>query len=442
MTVDTHIHDVLGVGFGPSNLALAVALSETPACKPLDFAFLERKPAFVWHGSMLLDDSRMQISFLKDLVTLRNPASRYTFINYLHAKGRLVDFINLKTFFPSRHEFNDYLRWVAEDFAAHVSYDADVLAIEPVLQGGVAKHLRIRVRDGKGIERERLARNVVVSVGGAPAIPEVFAAYARDPRVLHSSSYLSGVTQLAPPRRVAVVGAGQSAAEIFVDLQGRYPRAQIDLVARAQAMKPADDSPFVNEIFNPDFTDYLFEQPAIERRHLLEEYRNTNYAVVDLDLIERIYEDLYQQKVRGQERLRVLRLCEVRQTRACAGSVALTLNHVATGVEETVEYDLVVLATGFRRDLHAELLSALRPFTASGGGDSLPVARDYRLLTGPDCDAGVFLQGCCEQTHGLSDTLLSILPARSQEIADGLIARLHAMASPARERAEFQASAV
>jgi L-ornithine N5-oxygenase len=39
------------------------------------------------------------------------------------------------------------------------------------------------------------------------------------------------------------------------------------------------------------------------------------------------------------------------------------------------------------------------------------------------CHANVFLQGCCEETHGLSDTLLSILAVRSQEVVDALIER-------------------
>ena len=33
---------------------------------------------------MLLEDATMQVSFLKDLVTLRNPASEYGFLSYLH----------------------------------------------------------------------------------------------------------------------------------------------------------------------------------------------------------------------------------------------------------------------------------------------------------------------------------------------------------------------
>lgn len=104
------IYDVIGIGFGPSNIALAIALEEQrQSGHHIDTLFIEKQPHFAWHKDMLLDGADMQISFLKDLATLRNPRSRFTFTNYLFEKGRLQDFINLKTFFPSRHEFNDYL---------------------------------------------------------------------------------------------------------------------------------------------------------------------------------------------------------------------------------------------------------------------------------------------------------------------------------------------
>jgi L-ornithine N5-oxygenase len=35
--------------------------------------------------------------------------------------------------------------------------------------------------------------------------------------------------------------------------------------------------------------------------------------------------------------------------------------------------------------------------------------------------AGIYLQGCCEASHGLSDTLLSVLAIRSQEVVDALM---------------------
>ena len=112
------LYDFIGAGFGPSNMSLAVAMEEVAQLKQrnLTHCFIEKQNQFQWHGGMLLDNTRMQISFLKDLATIRNPASRYTFLNYLHEKGRLEDFINLKTFYPSRQEFNDYLTWVASSF--------------------------------------------------------------------------------------------------------------------------------------------------------------------------------------------------------------------------------------------------------------------------------------------------------------------------------------
>ncbi|MEN1522877.1 SidA/IucD/PvdA family monooxygenase, partial [Pseudomonas aeruginosa] len=72
-----------------------------------------------------------------------------------------------------------------------------------------------------------------------------------------------------------------------------------DMILRASALKPADDSPFVNEVFAPKFTDLIYSREHAERERLLREYHNTNYSVVDTDLIERIYGVFYRQKVSG-----------------------------------------------------------------------------------------------------------------------------------------------
>src|SRR5688500_12118925 len=71
--------DVIGVGFGPSNLGLAVAIEEhnlaveASGGRILAPMFFERQPDFSWHGGMLLETATVQVSFLKDLVTMRNP---------------------------------------------------------------------------------------------------------------------------------------------------------------------------------------------------------------------------------------------------------------------------------------------------------------------------------------------------------------------------------
>ncbi len=418
-------HDLIGIGFGPSNLALAIALQERAeqGGRPFDALFLERQPDYSWHGNTLVAQSELQISFLKDLVTLRNPSSRFSFVNYLKAHGRLVDFINLGTFYPCRMEYNDYLRWVAQQFAEQSRYGEQVLRVEPIVEGdGRVQRLNV-VSQHQGREVQRQTRSVIVSTGGTPKIPQAFASFKDDPRVFHHARYLSAMAtqpcSRGEPMRIAVVGAGQSAAEAFIDLNDSYPNVQVDMILRAAVLKPADDSPFVNEIFGPDYTDLVFNQPETERERLIREYHNTNYSVVDLDLIERIYATLYRQKVSGVERHGFLCRRMIESATDVDGRVQLQLRDLATGSTEARRYDAVILATGYERRSHRELLAPLKDYL-----DDFRVDRDYQLIARPELETPVFIQGFSQHSHGLSDTLLSVLPARSGEIAAALEQRL------------------
>lgn len=415
MSIETLEYDVIGLGFGPANLAIAVALDEDRRVREhgLRYCFLEKKPAFEWHGGMLLDDSRMQISFLKDLATLRNPSSRYTFVSYLHEKRRLEAFINISTFTPSRLEYNDYLGWAAAQFSDRVHYGEEVIGVEPVLDGGDVTRVKVISRLADGRTRARITRNLVVSIGGEPVVPEAFRPLKGDARVMHSSSYLERIQACGEPKRLAVVGSGQSAAEIFSDLCGRYPSAEVSLVMRSQALRPADDSPFINEIFDPSYTDVVYGQSPEEREAFIQANAQTNYSVVNLDLIESIYHRLYLQKVTGHAPHNLLPQRNIEAVQAGDAGIRLTLSG-PEGVEDRL-YDAVVLATGYRRDGYKRLLGGLAEHLGEG------VERDYRLCCQPQMTAGIYLQGCCEASHGLSDTLLSVLAIRSQEVVDALM---------------------
>lgn len=418
-------YDLLGLGFGPANLAIAIALAEDSRIREagLRYGFIERKPAFEWHGGMLLDDTRMQVSFLKDLATLRNPASRYTFINYLHERQRLAAFINLGTFFPSRLEYNDYMAWAAAGFADKVGYGETAVSVEPVLAGGAVSRLRVISESADGRRRTRLTRNLVIGMGGQARVPAVFAD-CRDDRLFHSSAYLHRIGGACPdraaPYRLAVVGAGQSAAEVFNDLVGRFPQAQVELIHRSKALKPSDDSPFVNEIFDPAFTDVVYGQSPDQRAATLRDFAQTNYTVVDLPLLERMYECLYLQRVHGRSAHRIRAAHEIATVDATDAGVSLGLRDLADGRSEQVVYDAVVLATGYRRDGYRQMLDGLSDYLADGG-----VSRSYRVPVRADVQPAIYLQGCCEDSHGLSDTLLSVLAVRAQEVVDDLMGVPH-----------------
>ena len=215
--------------------------------------------------------------------------------------------------------------------------------------------------------------------------------------------------------RIAIIGGGQSAAEAFIDLNDSFPSVQVDMILRGSALKPADDSPFVNEVFSPEFTDLVFQQPSSERERLVNEYHNTNYSVVDLDLIERIYGIFYRQKVSGIARHAFRTLTTVEKASAGPLGIELLVRHNATGETVLNHYDAVVLATGYERQMHRQLLAPLEAYM----GD-FEVNRDYRVVTDERCKAGIYMQGFSQASHGLSDTLLSILPIRADEIAASL----------------------
>ena len=415
--------DVIGVGFGPSNLALAIALEEQAetAGRRANSLFLDRQTDYHWHGDTLVSQSELQISFLKDLVTLRNPTSRHSFVNYLQQHGRLIDFINLGTFYPCRMEYSDYLRWVAGHFREQCAYGNRVDRVEPVIgMDGSVELLDVVSVDSQGREHRRRTRSVVVGTGGTPRIPAVFRDLRDDDRVFHHSRYLSRITQQrcarGEPMRIAVVGGGQSAAEAFIDLNDSYPNVKVDLILRSEVLKPADDSPFVNQIFAPENTHLFFDQPEPERERLINEFHNTNYSVVDLNLIEQIYAILYRQKVSKRERHAFRCRTQVQSATSGEHGVRLHLRDVATGQEEVQHYDAVILATGYERTSHKTLLAPLADYL----GD-FDVERSYRVRATPNLKAGVFVQGFSEANHGLSDTLLSVLPARAWEISEALL---------------------
>ncbi len=107
--------DFIAIGLGPFNLSLA-CLAE-----PLDDLsglVLDENPQFDWHPGMMLENARLQTPFLSDLVTLADPTSPYSFLNYLKAQGRIYSFYIRESFFLLRREYNQYCQWAASQSAS------------------------------------------------------------------------------------------------------------------------------------------------------------------------------------------------------------------------------------------------------------------------------------------------------------------------------------
>ncbi|QII07686.1 lysine N(6)-hydroxylase/L-ornithine N(5)-oxygenase family protein [Rhodococcoides fascians A25f] len=413
--------DILGVGYGPSNLGLAIALQERNRAVPqqdrLTSVFVERQLEFRWHPGMLLPGATMQISFLKDLATQRNTRSEYTFLEYLAQRDRLTHFINLQTFFPSRLEFHDYLTWAAAKVDADVAYGTSATSV--AWKSGC---FEVSVTDNDGRPSMLRARNVVLAGGLTPTLP---AGVAPSARVFHNHRILDHLEALPDlqHRRFVVVGAGQSAAEVVAHLHDRYRDAEVHGVFGKYGYSPADDSPYANRVFDPEAVDDFYSATPQLREQLINYHRSTNYSAVDLPLIEDLYNREYGERVSGDRRLFVHGASEVSMPEPIDNGVEVAIVHRPTGRVERLDCDAVVYATGFRSlDLRG-ILGELGNDCVFAPDGTPEVERDYRLRTDESITGGIYLQGGTEHSHGLTSSLLSNIAVRSGELVDSLGSR-------------------
>ncbi len=418
--------DVLGIGFGPANLALAIAIleqNEQGGHPRLTAEFLEKKMAFSWHPGMLIDGATMQVSFLKDLVTLRNPTSRFSFLAYLHDKDRLIDFINHKCIFPSRIEFHDYLSWCAAQFGQQVRYGCEVVSGRPVVRDGSVTHYEVVTRDQR---RDELvvtaASNLVIAPGLSPRMP---AGIALSRHVWHSHTLLNELADfpVTRPRRFVVLGAGQSAAETVHYLHSSFADAEVCALFSRVGYSQAEDSPFANKIFDPETVDTVHGAPGEVKTALMRYHANTNYSVVDVGLIEELYRRSYQEKVQGVSRLRVLNFSQLAGVRERHGGVEVTVRHLPSGRLSTLEADALICATGYEPTNPLSLISEVGPLLSSDDDGRLLVERDYRVSTGSEVIGGIYLCGGTEHSHGITSSLLSMAAVRAGEIARSIAGR-------------------
>jgi len=425
------VYDVVGVGFGPSNLALAIALTEHNAGEPVGGKvtahFLERQPRFGWHRGMLIENATMQVSFLKDLVTMRNPNSEFSFLTYLKAKGRLVDFINHKTLFPLRIEFHEYFEWAAAQVDDLVSYGSDVVAVRPVLVDDVVAYFDVDVR-GDGETSVFRARNLVIGTGLRPNLPE---GVTPSDRVWHNHQLLHRVEELreSAPKRFMVVGAGQSAAEVSALLHEQFPRAEVCAVFSRYGYSPSDDSSFANRIFDPEAVDQFYGSSDAVKAKLIDYHGNTNYSAVDIELIDDLYRRMYREKVQGVERLRLFNVSRPVDVVETADGVRATIESLTTGERTVLEPDVVVYSTGYRPADPTPLLGELAAYCGRDQQGRLLVERDYRLKVEPAVSGGIYLQGGTEHSHGITSSLLSNTAVRVGEILESIVDRRDAAGS-------------
>ena len=423
-------YDVLAIGFGPANIALAVALEEL--MPNVNVKFLEMRERSMWQSEMLIERSDIQNNPLRDLVTPRNPRSKYTFINYLYEQGRLFEYLNLGIQFPLRKEYAHYIEWVANHFPHWVEYNEHVTSIEVIQnENGVGCLYCVTTHSGNIYT----AKALVVAPGRTPYIPAPFDKVNSD-RIFHLTRYLSCVTkwgQKQTPKRIAVIGSSQSAVELILDLSKKFSEAEIVGILRSFGYRLKDTSPFTGEVYFPEFLNYYYHVDKEGKDQLNQDLRYTNYSSADGDVLNELYLKIYEQKIDRYQKIFLKNNCLI--TGVSADSQKIVLSVVEKNLKQTEEeeFDLVILATGFKNlgskaneEPYPPILKNIKHYLRLNCG-CLQINYDYSvdLLDEISLYAPLFINGLCESSHGMGDAgSFSLLSLRSAMIVDGLKQRL------------------
>jgi lysine N6-hydroxylase len=407
-------YDFIAVGVGPFNLGLACL---TEPIEELNGLFLDSKPQFDWHRGMLLQAAELQTPFMSDLVTMADPTSPFSFLNYLKERGRLYPFYIRTSLFPLRAEFKDYFRWAAAKLS-NVLFGHQVTEIAyDEAEGLYAVHVLIT---DTGQSRTFRGRRLVIGVGTPPHIPSVMTDVGGD-RV-HSSNYLHAKKSLQEKQTITIIGSGQSAAEIYYDLLHDIDsrRYTLNWVTRSARFFPLDYTKLTLELTSPEYVDYFYSLPADTRDGLLPRHKEL-YKGISASLIDSIFDLLYVKSRIGRCPTRLLTNTELRSAAydETQGLYTLTLRQQEQGTDYALSTEGLVLATGYDYRI-PEFLESISHRISWDEKGRFAVARNYSIDFAGD---EIFVQNAELHTHGFVTPDLGMAAYRNSYIINELLGK-------------------
>ncbi|MFC4030408.1 SidA/IucD/PvdA family monooxygenase [Streptomyces polygonati] len=416
-------YDLLGIGVGPFNLSLAALADGIPG---LTAAFYDQGPAFHWHPGLLIDGALLQVPFLADLVTLADPASRWSFLNWLKSSERLFPFYFAERFHVHRAEYDAYCRWVADALpSVHFGQQVDSVRWNPAAARFEVDHTRL---DANG-EAEALgrthARHLVLGIGTVPYVPEPMRPLAESPTVpvVHSAHYLDQRERLLAADHITVVGSGQSGAEVFLDLLRARPagRERLTWLARTPAFAPMEYSKLGLEHFTPDYSRYFHGLAESVRDRVLPGQWQLHKGI-DTETITAIHHELYRRTLEGGWPDAVLTPGVTVRTAGRIGtqSIELHLEHADQGTRTRLITSAVVLATGYRERPLDRLLGPLDAAIKKDAAGRPRVDARHRLELDASITGRIYVQNAERHSHGVGAPDLGLAAWRSASVLNDL----------------------
>ncbi|AVS93478.1 siderophore biosynthesis protein [Paracidovorax avenae] len=408
------ILDLIGIGIGPFNLGLAALLHPIDAVKA---RFFDTRDTFVWHEGLLLDNCYLQVPFMADLVTMVDPTSPFSFLNYLKEHGRLYQFYFYERFHIARTEYSRYCRWVAEQLCS-LRFSMEVVDIEA--QDSLFC-VTVRNTATRALSRH-LAKNIVLGVGTVPSTPDALSALLNGTDFIHSSQYAFAKPHLHAKRSITVIGGGQSAAECFLDLlEGQKQFGyELNWLTRGSGFLPMEYSKLGLEHFSPDYIEHFFGLHEAKRKEILSKQGHW-YKGISFSTIAAIYDRMYERSADGAETGTVLQArSELLAASGTRNGWKLSFRHLDLQENFDLHTEAVVLGSGYRY-VFPPCVDRLRPLLAFDGQGRPAVRRDYTLEARWNGSGRIFVQNAEMHTHGIAAPDLGLGAHRNAAIVNGLL---------------------
>lgn len=406
------VYTIIGIGLGPFNLGLAALLQPV---KEVQALFFDENDGFDWHPGLLLSSTTLQDPFMgTDLVTMADPTSKYSFLNFLKQTGRLYKFFIRHDFYMLRSEYNVYCKWVAEQLSScRFAHKVTKVAYNDELYEVTVWNNR------KNQEETYYTQKLVLGTGTKPWMP-FFADTENMPGIFHSSQYLYNKEDVLRKGELTIVGSGQSAAEVFYDLLPEVKAGfRLHWFTRSDRFFPMEHSKLTLELSSPDYVDYFYHLSAARRKKILTT-QHTLSKGINYDLINNIYDALYEMTVKQekQEKPNVLlnTNCELLDITTDTNNYTLHFKHLLQDKEFACESKAILLATGYRYNTPAFLQGIKQRICYTGDG-LLDVHRNYTIDVNHN---EVFVQNAETHTHGFTAPDLSLGAHRNSWIINAI----------------------
>jgi lysine N6-hydroxylase len=217
---------------------------------------------------------------------------------------------------------------------------------------------------------------------------------------------------------ITLVGSGQSAAEIYYDLLGEIDvhGYRLNWVTRSPRFFPLEYTKLTLEMTSPEYVDYFHALPERTRYRLTEQQKGL-FKGIDGDLINEIFDLLYQKSLDGPVPTRLLTNSALTSARHEDGSYTLGFRQEEQGKDFELRSQGLILATGYKY-VEPEFLKPVRDRLRHDEHGNFDVARNYSIdISG----RGVFLQNAGVHTHSVTSPDLGMGPYRNAYIIRELL---------------------